>query len=180
MAKVLYDRAIICNSGHVISSMLDYLPQELPNFCSQCSAPVMTKCTNCGTEIQGSRYVERIENYLPVGALRTNQRTVKHYDVDYTIPLYCSQCQHHFPWTESLLIELDEIISMADELDEVDRAILHEKFPLLLLPNIPGTTTAALRVSRVLKTALPQTVTALKSALFSKLAGNVLEILGWK
>lgn len=178
-----YNTASVCENGHLFSSCLEHEPEKKHFlFCKQCGKKLLTKCPDCGREIVGCRTVEIIPYHEDVdnSKMMVPGNSVVSIEQDsYISPSYCQYCQSAFPWTKSLLAEIDEIISMADEFDEVDQAILREKFPLILLPDTPGKTVAALRISKILKTASISTASAFKSAILGKLSGEVLKIFGW-
>lgn len=156
-----YDVAQICTNGHLIT---EYASDSSfrKNFCSKCGHPTIINCSHCNNPIRGKYHVP--------GAFIHSE---------YNIPAFCHNCGKPYPWTTATIQEFEEIIDMDDELDIVDKTILKEKFPQLLVDS-PGTSAAALRVSKTLKIAANTTVQAIRSAIASKVAGHALELLGWK
>ena len=93
--------AQICLNGHVIS----YYSEDIEKFCSQCGAKTITSCPNCGTNIRGMKDYD-----IPtIGAV-------------YTLPSYCPECGSPYPWTQSKLDAMKELIDFDENLspDEKD------------------------------------------------------------
>lgn len=158
-----YDIAQICLKGHLVTSNAGSHPEHKETYCSKCGQSTIMQCQHCNTSIRGAYNVPGV---ICVGS-------------SFTIPAYCHSCGEPYPWTNATIREFEEIIDMADEIDDVDRAILKEKFPSLLIEST-GSTAAALKLSKILKYAEFTTIQALKSAFASKLADSALELLGWK
>lgn len=182
-SRTLYEDAAICKSGHVLSSTLTSQPQTISRFCATCASEIISQCAACDTKIQGSRYFEKTGQILAdLNGTYRPYKAHKYPNDTYKLPAYCHNCGHPYPWTETTIKELEEIIDMADELNDDERTILKEKFPLLLVDQ-PGNSAASLKISQLLKKAKDPTLHALKSALASKLVGKALDmlpkLLGW-
>lgn len=94
----VYRTAQICKNGHVITSNTNYTA-HLSNFCPECRAETITFCPNCNAPIRGQYDVPGvigISTYIP--------------------PKYCHHCGHPFPWTESTLNSISELLDMQDQL----------------------------------------------------------------
>ena len=166
-----FEKALICNKGHILTDCIATNQHLLEvNYCKECGSIVISACPSCGAEILGCEQYQYKE-WIDHG--------VETYYTGYTLPKFCHCCGEPYPWMQTILQNLEEIIDMDDELDEVDKTILKEKFPELMIES-PGTTAAALRISKTLKAATNITVQALKSAIASKAVGHALDILGWK
>ena len=165
--------ALICVKGHVLTSCLRDNQHFLQiTYCEKCGSEIISACPSCHQEILGCEEFE-YESWV-------YKQVEAYYDENkFSLPAYCHYCGKPYPWTEFTIQTFEEIIDMSDELDEVDKTILKEKFPQILT-NSPGTSAAALRISKTLKTASNITVQALRSAVASKIVGHALELLGWK
>lgn len=175
----VFDVAQICKNKHLINKHAESKPELNQKKCSLCGQETYTSCPICKAPIRGcchTQYRKFSSGNCITG--ETNYSTQIHCQADYEIPAYC-ECGEPYPWTSAIIEEFNDIISMDDQLDEVDRAILKEKFPLIL-SEMPGTYSAALRMSKILTNCASQTVLSLKSAVASKIASQALELLGWK
>ncbi|MPM34912.1 hypothetical protein SDC9_81502 [bioreactor metagenome] len=178
--RTYYDTAQICKGKHLINKHANSHPESNLKRCSKCGQETYTACPICSEPIRGCKHTD-FEKFTSGNMITgsINTRIFTHCQSEpYEIPLYC-QCGSPYPWTEAMLNEFDEIIDMADELNDDEKIILKEKFPQLLIDST-GTTSAALRISKILKSAEFTTIQALKSAVASKIAGHALELLGWK
>jgi len=175
-----HEVAQICENGHLINDHAGSRQAYNQNACCKCGKPTHTCCPDCRTYIPGCKHeVRQISS-----STNPNDRQAKTYSVvtcqkePYVVPLYCLNCGKPYPWTEATLNEIAEIIDMAEEgeLDEVDKAILKEKFPQILIDST-GSISAALRISKILKPVATTTGKALSSALYSKIAGHLFDLI---
>lgn len=117
-----YNQATICINGHVVSSdKANYTP-----YCKSCGKETISKCINCNTHIRGSYEIPEIlifDNYE--GA-----------------PPYCFNCGCPFPWTETLINNAIELISLDDNLSKEDKEIIKNALPDLIIdsPSSPVAT----------------------------------------
>ena len=91
-----YDIAQICLEGHVVNRSSQKNSESNEIHCHTCGEETLTKCTQCGTDIRGLRYI----NGSPA-----------HY---YSRPNHCHNCGKPFPWTISHIKLIGELV---DELD---------------------------------------------------------------
>ena len=175
-----YDTAQICAGKHLINVHSSSHPESNLKRCSKCGQPTYTACPICNEPIRGCKHID-FEKFTS-GNMITGEVNTRVYTYcqkePYEIPLYC-QCGNPYPWTSATLNEIAEIVDLSDELDEVDKAILKEKFPLLLSEQ-PGTISAAIRIAKILKPFAKTTGAALQAAVASKVIETVLPLLGWK
>lgn len=165
-----FEKALICNNGHILTDCIATDQHLLEvKYCKECGTKIISGCPSCNTEILGCEKYQ-YEGFMP-NSVNTGYS-------GYSLPKFCHHCGEPYPWMQAILKNLEEIIDMADELDEVDKSILKEKFPELLIES-PEATAAALRISKTLKAASNTTVQALKSAAASKLVGHLFELI-WK
>ena len=92
-------------NGHVITSNTNNTA-HLSNFCSECRAETISSCPKCNTPIRGK--------YDVPGVMGIST---------YTPPKYCHHCGHPFPWTESTLNSISELLDMQDQLTEDENNI---------------------------------------------------------
>lgn len=102
-----YDIAQICLNGHVITEMAGEHPEYRKEFCIECGEKTITACQNCGTNIKGYLNVPGV-----IGIF------------EYKKPKYCEKCRRPFPWTEKQLKAAQELIELADGLNEDEKSKL--------------------------------------------------------
>ncbi|MDU2063744.1 MAG: DUF2321 domain-containing protein [Sporomusaceae bacterium] len=177
--------AIICLSGHVIASSDEHIQAHaLDTNCEICGSDLITNCPKCKFPIRGTSFhciARQLSNGINAFGESNGSRTqiTKSPIGPFKKPAHCYHCGDPYPWTEAAAREFEEIIELSDELDEVEKAILKEKFPFLISEQ-PGTISAALQINKILKPVMQTTGAALKSAVASKIAGSALTYLGWK
>lgn len=115
-----YTNAKICLNGHVVS--LDSKNED--TFCSRCGAETFSVCQNCGAPIRGYYYVEDIIMFEPT---------------DYKKPYYCYKCGAPYPWTQKILDNAVELLSLDDELDSSSKELIKSAIPDLIVdtPTTP-------------------------------------------
>lgn len=99
--------AQICLNGHVINSRIDTYDEIQEEFCDECGKETITKCQKCKNEIPGRLLVSRVMQV-------------------YEPPKYCRKCGSAFPWTESKILALREIIDSEDKLNDDEKENLKE------------------------------------------------------
>ncbi len=167
---MLFDTALICRDGHILTSCLSEDSHFLEvSYCLKCRSKTISSCPHCGKKILGCEGVE----------VECARSVETYYDKTmFKLPSYCYHCAIPYPWTDAALKEVDAIIELADELDEVDKAILKESFPNILIEGA-HTVSSSLKIAKILKPLANTTGQALKSAIASKVAAKALELLGW-
>jgi hypothetical protein len=132
-----YDTAQICVNGHVTTDMLKTAPAHAQKFCSECGAPTITACENCGESIRG-------EYFVP-GAIALGSH--------YSPPKYCHACGAIFPWTAKTLEaarELADDLALSDD----EKQIIKDKLPDIA-QDTPTAEVSAIKVKRLLDKARP-------------------------
>lgn len=127
-----YNVAQICMNGHIINENYKENPQHNQNFCDKCGEKTITKCENCGADIRGRYKVPGIID------LRAQQEEA---------PKYCYNCGKMYPWTKSKLQALNEIIDLADELEEAEKSELKEASELIST-DTPRTQVSVLKIKK--------------------------------
>jgi hypothetical protein len=117
----IYKTAQICLNGHVITTNIENHKQP---YCSKCGAETITHCQNCGEHIQG--------RYLIDGVLSLNKS-------QYIAPWYCHSCGNPYPWTEKILNNATELLSLDEGLDSSAKELIKNAIPNLLVdtPETP-------------------------------------------
>lgn len=114
-----YEHATICENGHVVSSS----SANYTEFCSSCGESTISNCSNCSELIRGDY---KVPGVAVVGNF-------------YIKPSYCYKCGHPFPWTEKLLNNAVEIISLDENLSKEEKDIIKNAIPDLIVetPSAP-------------------------------------------
>lgn len=154
-----YKTAKICLSGHLIDSNID-LSSNTDNFCSKCGESTITHCPHCKNPILGAYY----------------DSDAMFIQLELPVPSYCPNCGKPYPWTERLLHEAEEIVSMADTISEEDIAALRKYMPDLLVEK-PSTISSTLKVSQLLEKAGPKITKAFMSKLGDAIVEKAIEFL---
>lgn len=117
-----YRVAQICLNGHMINDESDSNSIHNKKFCTKCGQPTITACPVCQAKIRG------------------------HYDIDgvYTpsitaVPKYCHECGSPYPWTQSILDNALELLSLDANIDANTKMIIHDAIPNLITetPSTP-------------------------------------------
>lgn len=114
-----YNGATICLNGHVIS----IYKANSQAYCSQCGNETFSKCSQCGAPIRGTYEQDGIIDLTGY----------------YDKPYYCYQCGAAYPWTEKIIANAIELVSLDDELDETSKELIKSAVPDLLVdtPTTP-------------------------------------------
>lgn len=127
-----YYGATICENGHVISK----IDADKQRFCSACGAKTHSKCIKCNTPIRGL-----LELDIAIIGSRP-----------YTRPNYCHECGAPYPWTEKILNNAVELISLDDTLDADTKELIKSAIPGLLV-DTPLTPVSAAKYSKYISQA---------------------------
>lgn len=125
-----YNGATICLNGHVISSME---PNYTP-YCADCGKNSISNCQNCNENLRGS--------YEDDYSIET----------DYLAPSYCFNCGQPFPWTEKLINNAIELISLDDNLPDDVKRIIKSALPDLIVET-PSTAVATAKYKKFIPSA---------------------------
>lgn len=116
-------KQLVCLNGHQISVETD-MDAEIDEYCEKCGAKVTDECSNCHTKINGYLYMS--------GVIETPHVSV---------PNYCLHCGKPYPWTETAIDSLEELINLT-QLDIQRQNDLKESIPDLI-GDTPKATLAA-------------------------------------
>ena len=136
-----YDVALICLSGHVITSSLASFPEDSESFCRKCGERTIDTCPNCNKPIRGRGYLN-VQVTRHIGNSRP--------DPIYPRPNFCVYCGSCFPWTRKSIETAGELIEMASSLSPEERQEFLEDLENLAKDS-PETTVATVRVPALLK-----------------------------
>jgi len=123
-----YFPAFICENGHEISTNSNAC---LDKFCTECGAPVISKCPSCGKTIRGISNGDY--GFLCV----------------YHVPAYCPDCGQPYPWTKTAIQATIDMLAEDEDYPEQDRERLVEVIPDII-SETPKTKLAAVRVKKAL------------------------------
>ncbi|MCC3736399.1 DUF2321 domain-containing protein [Staphylococcus hominis] len=116
--KYFYKDATICLNGHVVSKN----EANYSKFCKVCGKETISNCQHCKTPIQGVIF---IPNSMPVSK--------------YNRPNYCHSCGKAYPWTEQVINNAVELVSLDDQLSDEYKEIIKSALPDLVVdsPDTP-------------------------------------------
>lgn len=126
-----YDVMQVCQNGHQITAFADSQPQSRQDFCEKCGAETIDSCPSCENKIRGYRNIPRVIGFP-----------------DTPVPKYCIKCGTAYPWQQSSIDNLAEILR-ASELSPQDVEIIETALPYVL-HDTPKTESSSLKVKRVL------------------------------
>lgn len=153
--------AHICTNGHVISSASETSEIRSIKFCTKCSAPIIGKCSFCSANITGKYSAEMFGI--------SGQR--------YDRPAYCHNCGKPYPWTESALEAMKEIIWEDEDLFDDEKERMNQSLPDLLTET-PRTDLAIMRVKKFAMRATKGVGSALLSFIVEHGCEKVVTALG--
>ena len=153
-----YYNATICLNGHVVDKRL----ANAQKYCSTCGKETYSLCTNCQNPIHGVINIDGL-----IGSSKYNK------------PYYCYECGMPYPWTQKILDNAVELLSLDDELDDTSKDLIKSAIPELIVdsPTTPiavakyrkGISKAGLIVSDALRQLLVDVISeTAKKALFSQ------------
>lgn len=100
----------ICKNGH-LDKIVDGFTKPTRPFCSQCGEQILSNCPNC------CHYITTLISD------------------DIKVPNYCFNCGNAFPWTQNLIDNAVEIISLDEELSENQKEIIKNAIPDLIIES---------------------------------------------
>ena len=156
-----YDVAQICRNGHVITKRARGYPQHQKKFCDRCGAEGIMLCPTCGTPIQGEYDVPGVLSFTDT----------------YRAPAYCPGCSKPYPWTAERLNAAEELVDLADQLTDDERAALKRDLPFLTIDS-PRTQVATVRSRQLLAKIRNEAGPALRTILTSIVTDAVKKGLG--
>lgn len=115
-----YNNATICLNGHVINKY----NANYQKYCSKCGETTLSECSNCHAPIRGLMDVKGV---------------VFAYEREYPLPHYCYECGFPYPWTQKILHNAVELLSLDNDLDETSKELIKDAIPELIIetPTTP-------------------------------------------
>lgn len=154
-----YQTAQICKNGHVITSNVRY-SDFLSDFCPDCGAETISACLHCKIPIRGEYEISGVVNFSS----------------SYEPPAYCYHCGNAFPWTESKLNSISELLDMQDQLTEDEKKSFISCLPIIFTETSQSEVTA-LKL-RSLFNKLPSEIGSLvKNIIINVLSESVKKVL---
>lgn len=99
-----YDIAQLCENGHLITQYAQSSPDSRAPFCSECGSATITTCSN---------------NHPIKGAYHSDMPIIGFFEYDR--PSYCEQCGIPYPWTIASLKAAEDLIQLAEGLDQSEK-----------------------------------------------------------
>lgn len=109
-----YYNATICSNGHVVD---EYIANS-QKFCSICGKETFSNCSHCNEPIRGVIRLDDIIGSPP-----------------YYKPFYCHSCGSPYPWTQKILDNAIELVSLDDEIDDTSKELIKNAIPELLIDS---------------------------------------------
>ncbi|OFO55635.1 DUF2321 domain-containing protein [Nosocomiicoccus sp. HMSC059G07] len=147
-----YKYATICLNGHVASS----INAGYRKFCKDCGEKTISVCEHCNKDIQGDYYVPGV---VSIG-------------FEYKTPSFCHECGNPYPWTERVLENALEILSLDESLSEDHKNIIQSTFPDLLI-DTPDTPVAVAKYKKYMPKAAEYVQLGVKSILINLVSDTV-------
>ena len=137
-----YYPAEICLNGHVISSCRN----NIEKYCSICGAKTISICPSCQVPIRGE--------------LNTDIIIVK----DYVLPAYCFNCGQPFPWTQSKIDAINELMELDEQLSVDEKSYISQNINSII-SDTPKTKVVATKFGILFKKAGKITASAIRDIL---------------
>ena len=112
-----YNGATICANGHVVSKY----NANHQRYCSTCGELTFSQCPKCNSVIRGL--------WDNPGVFVVGNRLYKK-------PYYCYNCSAPYPWTQKILNNAVELLSLDNDLDEDSKEIIKNAIPDLIVDTI--------------------------------------------
>lgn len=138
-----YYPAEICLNGHVVSDN----EKNIETYCSICGAKTISSCPSCNSPIRGQYNSEFVL-----------------LDETYVLPKYCYACGKAYPWTQSSIEAIQELVELDEQLSEEEKNYIDNNISALTT-EVPKTKVVATKVKLFLKKAGTTTATAIKDIL---------------
>lgn len=153
-----FHTAFICTKGHIISST----GAKQDKHCTVCGNPAINQCTHCNEPIRGSRDYSGTGIIAPTSAIN--------------LPYYCHQCGNPYPWTESLINNAAELLSLDENLDQETINIIKNAIPDLLV-ECPSTPLAVAKYNKYISKAAKFAKDGMYQLLISVISDSVKKSL---
>jgi hypothetical protein len=125
-----YMSAAICLHGHTAAESIEWSPERVGQFCTECGERIITACPACDAAIRG--------HYNIPGVISLS---------GYSPPSFCHSCGQPFPWTTRRLEAANELLSELS-LSDIDRELV-QKSLVEVTRDTSHTPVAASRLKRI-------------------------------
>lgn len=150
-----YYPAEICLNGHVISSS----SKNVETYCSDCGAKTISSCPSCNTPIRG-KYNDEYVVYVQ----------------EYKAPAYCFSCGNPFPWTQSRIDAINELIEFDNQLSNDKKSYINNNINALTV-DTPKTKVVATKIKFYLSETANATGNAIKDILVDIISETAKKII---
>lgn len=143
----------VCLNGHqktIYSKTID----NPGTFCEECGESIISQCLNCKAGIKGFK---RVPGVISIG------ENIK-------VPRYCYHCSKPFPWTQILISNTEELLSLDPAFTATDINIAIKAIPDLI-SETPTTPVATIKFKQILSKATP----VVKDAMYNLLVDVISE-----
>lgn len=115
-----YNNATICLNGHIVSKY----NANSQKHCTKCGAQTYSFCLKCNSPIRGL--------FDTPGVCVLGNRP-------FSLPYYCYECGSPYPWTQKILDNAVELLSLDEELDDASKTLIKNAIPELIIdtPTTP-------------------------------------------
>ena len=141
-----YFIAQVCLNGHVVTDRYEKSPELRKPFCTKCGQPTIIQCPSCNANILGDYHVDGVV------WLGTSEPMAH---------AYCHNCGNPYPWTESNLKAISELLELDEQLQESDIATMKEILPDLIT-DTPKSKVAEAKYKIIMRKAGKATAEAVK------------------
>lgn len=152
--------AQVCENGHLITASAATHHELTQHFCSECGAPTIWKCPQCGQVVRGITVV--------TGVISTYS--------DYTVPKFCPSCGAPYPWTARALETAKSLASEFEGLSAEEREALSKTIDDLVEGG-PRTELAAVRFKKMVPKLGAQATQILQKVLVEIVSESVKKTL---
>ncbi len=149
----LNSNASVCRNGHTVCEAIKTFPNRASDYCSICGESAITSCSSCGRLIDGYAFVH-MEHISP----EQHRNGMK-----WVPPKNCVGCGIPFPWTQSAIDCVSEILDELVDLGHIHRQRLKSSI-LDLVAETPKTQLALMRLKNLLTQLTPEQGMPLRDA----------------
>lgn len=110
MDKLRDLKSLICENGHLETSILENEEPYYITYCRDCGKKFVDSCSKCNSKIIGGYVWSKIGYYCMDDPVYEDVYEKNNYR-----PNYCHECGAPYPWVEKKLNDLKEILELQNE-----------------------------------------------------------------